>query len=143
MLYAAYGSNLNHNQMDYRCPGAKFLGSTCIKGWKLQFNTFLTIVPDENSLVPLGIWEVDENHLFALDRYEGYPSFYRKVTIKVVLDGQAREVMLYIMNDVRRISPPSSHYLSGVEEGYRDCGMLEYIDYLNKAVSESITAIHK
>ena len=143
MLYAAYGSNLNFNQMDYRCPGAKFLGATTIEGWKLQFNTFLTVVPDSNSLVPLGIWEIDDKNLKSLDRYEGYPDFYRKETITVVLNGKEVEVIWYIMNDVRRISPPSQFYLSGVKEGYKDCGMLEYLKYLDTAVSEVIEAIHK
>lgn len=143
MLYAAYGSNLNFNQMDFRCPGAKFLGVTTIKGWKLQFNTFLTVVPDENSIVPLGIWDVDERNIQALDRYEGYPGFYRKETIKVVLNGEEVEVLWYIMNDVRRISPPSSHYLSGVKEGYADCNMLEYMKHLDNAVSEVLEYMHR
>ena len=36
-LYVAYGSNLNREQMRYRCPTAKFVGTGIIEGYELQF----------------------------------------------------------------------------------------------------------
>jgi len=36
-LYVAYGSNLNKNQMRYRCPTAKFYGIGELQGYELQF----------------------------------------------------------------------------------------------------------
>ena len=36
-LYVAYGSNLNKEQMCYRCPTAKFVGTGIIEGYELQF----------------------------------------------------------------------------------------------------------
>ena len=36
-LYVAYGSNLNKEQMRYRCPTAKFVGTGIIEGYELQF----------------------------------------------------------------------------------------------------------
>ena len=38
MLYFAYGSNLNHQQMENRCDGAKYLKSYTLKGYKLCFS---------------------------------------------------------------------------------------------------------
>ena len=32
-LYVAYGSNLNKEQMRYRCPTAKFVGTGIIEGY--------------------------------------------------------------------------------------------------------------
>ena len=38
MLYIAYGSNLNHQQMKNRCDGSKYLKSYTLKGYKLCFS---------------------------------------------------------------------------------------------------------
>ena len=38
MLYFAYGSNLNHNQMNNRCDGAKYIKKHILKGYKLCFS---------------------------------------------------------------------------------------------------------
>lgn len=68
-LYVAYGSNLNREQMRYRCPTAKFVGTGIIEGYELQFKGALhgacaTIAPKEGAAVPVGIWTIqkpDEN----------------------------------------------------------------------------------
>lgn len=68
-LYVAYGSNLNKEQMRYRCPTAKFVGTGIIEGYELQFKGALhsacaTIAPKEGAAVPVGIWTIqraDEN----------------------------------------------------------------------------------
>lgn len=36
-LYVAYGSNLNKDQMQWRCPRAKFVGTGVIEDYELQF----------------------------------------------------------------------------------------------------------
>ena len=87
-LYIAYGSNLNVRQMKTRCPNAKILGTAKMKGWELLFKgsksgSYLTIEKKENGIVPVVIWEVSESDEKALDRYEGYPTFYYKKDIKV------------------------------------------------------------
>lgn len=35
-LYVAYGSNLNKEQMRYRCPAAKFVGTGIIEGYECK-----------------------------------------------------------------------------------------------------------
>jgi hypothetical protein len=37
IIYLAYGSNLNLEQMAYRCPNAKALGGTKLNGYRLLF----------------------------------------------------------------------------------------------------------
>lgn len=56
IYYLAYGSNLNKNQMAYRCPNAKTIGSMMLKGYELVFKSCLTIEPNKDGEVPLGIW---------------------------------------------------------------------------------------
>lgn len=112
-LYIAYGSNLNVRQMKTRCPNAKILGTAKLKGWELLFKgsksgSYLTIEKKENAIVPVVIWEVDKTDEKALDRYEGYPTFYYKKDIKVqykgIRTGNRRTVtaFAYIMHEERQ-----------------------------------------
>ena len=36
-LYFAYGSNINLDQMAYRCPDAQVVGPVKLEGWELLF----------------------------------------------------------------------------------------------------------
>lgn len=48
-LYFAYGSNINLEQMDYRCPDATVVGPVVLENYELLFRRggFATIVPKE------------------------------------------------------------------------------------------------
>ena len=81
--YIAYGSNLNVQQMQMRCPYAAVLGTAELDGWELLFKgsktgSYLTIEEREGGKVPVTVWAVTETDEAALDRYEGFPSFYYK-----------------------------------------------------------------
>ncbi len=107
-LYVAYGSNLNKEQMCYRCPTAKFVGTGIIEGYELQFKGALhgacaTIAPKEGAAVPVGIWTIQKPDEKRLDLYEGYHehghSFYDKEQIAVKMDdGSTITGMVYIMD---------------------------------------------
>jgi gamma-glutamylcyclotransferase (GGCT)/AIG2-like uncharacterized protein YtfP len=127
-LYIAYGSNLNKRQMAYRCPTARYVGSTVIDGYELLFrghygSAVATIEPKENSSVPIGLWKIGELDEKALDSYEGYPRLYRKEIISVKLNKKKQDAMVYIMNDGRPINLPSRYYFNVISEGYLDCGL--------------------
>ena len=68
-LYIAYGSNINLEQMEFRCPHSKVVGASEIKDYELEFRGVATIVPKENASVPVLIWELDERDLPTLNRY--------------------------------------------------------------------------
>ena len=36
-LYFAYGSNMNDEQMEFRCPDAEAVGTVCLEGYRLAF----------------------------------------------------------------------------------------------------------
>jgi len=139
-LYVAYGSNLNLEQMKYRCPTAKLYGTGEIKNYELQFkgrqdSAFATIAPKEGASVPAAVWEIQPRDELSLDRYEGYPSHYFKRDIPVQLDGEEVNAMVYIMNLKMNFGLPSPHYYQTVYEGYNDCGL--NTDVLDKAVGEN------
>ena len=133
--YLAYGSNLNVDQMKYRCPDAKPAAVTKIPNYRLLFRRgFLTIEPQQGSSVPVVVWKISDRDEKNLDRYEGYPKFYRKEIFPILLNGykdmdayragkrsvqeKVGEAMVYIMNDGFPAQQPSSSYLDTVKRGY-------------------------
>ena len=81
-------------------------------------------VTHKNGSVPVVIWEVDKTDEKALDRYEGYPTFYYKKDIKVqykgIRTGNRRTVtaFAYIMHEERQIGVPSLFCLNTCLDGY-------------------------
>ena len=68
-LYIAYGSNINSEQMAYRCPHSKAVGTSEIKDFELEFRSYATIVPKKGASVPVVIWELEGSDITALNRY--------------------------------------------------------------------------
>ncbi len=129
--YIAYGSNLNIQQMRWRCPAAKIIGTSELKDYRLMFKgsktgSYLTVEPKPGCTVPVAVWEVTANDEKALDRYEGFPDFYYKkelvLPIKGIRTGKVRNrrAFVYIMQKDRKIGVPSIAYLQTCLEGYRD-----------------------
>ena len=132
-LYLAYGSNLNVEQMVYRCPDATPVGIAELKGYHLLFKgsktgSYLTIERREDESVPVVVWLVSEANENALDRYEGCPDFYYKKFMDIeYTDLQSRavkkgEAFVYIMHEDRKCGIPSKQYLETCAEGYRNFG---------------------
>lgn len=134
-LYIAYGSNINLEQMAYRCPHSKVVGTSEIKDFELEFRGVATIVPKENASVPVLIWELDERDLPTLNKYEGWPRLYRQEKMSFELNGKSYEGMAYLMNH-GEISPPSQQYYNTILQGYRENGLDE--SYLQKALENSL-----
>ena len=131
--YVAYGSNLNVRQMLMRCPTARMIGTSVIKDYRLMFKgsqtgSYLTIEPELGSEVPVGVWAVSAADERALDRYEGYPSFYYKKELSLPITGirtgkvRQRNTFVYIMHEDRQLGVPSNLYMRICMEGYSDFG---------------------
>ena len=126
-LYFAYGSNINLEQMDYRCPDASVVGPVVLEGYELLFRRggCATIAPCEGGRVHGLLWSITPKCERSLDRYEGYPRFYDKRKV-MVRDGEGRSlsVMAYIMDErFREPMMPTSAYYNGILEGYRQNGL--------------------
>lgn len=126
--YLAYGSNLNLEQMGYRCIDAKVVGTYNLEGYRLVYKgykdngAYLTIEEYPDSVVPLGIYEVSLGDIVSLDRYEGVPSFYSKYYIPFMIDDKRCKGLIYIMNDGYDYFIPSDEYISVCRDGYNDFG---------------------
>ena len=130
--YIAYGSNLNAEEMSWRCPTARVVGSGMLRDYRLLFCVFATIVPEKGCSVPVAVWEIDEKCEEKLDIYERYPSFYRKEYLDVDIGGEIIRAMVYIMNG-GRARLPGEDYLEVIRQGYRDMSLDEI--YLDDALS--------
>lgn len=147
-LYAAYGSNLNTEQMGYRCPTAEICGKGIIQDYRLLFkgmpdSAYLTIESCRGKKVPVLVWEIGPEDEKALDMYEGYPNFYYKKDIQVELEnGEVVTAMVYIMTDKIKdrisLNPPSRMYWDIVLEGYQSAGFDP--DFLGEALDISTEA---
>ena len=140
MLYVAYGSNMNLNQMDYRCPNSYVIGNGKLKGWKFVFNIHADVIKtnNENDFVPVVVWNIADDDWHKLDMYEGYPSYYVKETVNVILDnGKIEKAIVYVMaNNRKGICPPTQSYFDGICEGYIENGI--DVEYLYEALNHSL-----
>lgn len=119
MLYFAYGSNLNIEQMDKRCPAAKPVTGIIIPNWRLVFRGYADIEPCENATLLGGLWEITKECEKTLDRYEGVNGgLYRKCYFKY----QDQDVLFYRMNETG-IYYPAPWYIEVIKEGYDDFGL--------------------
>lgn len=145
MFYVAYGSNINRNQMAYRCPTAIVYGKGLVKDYRLVFNTHADIIPEIGCEVPVLVWDITSDTEWAtLDRYEGVKGgYYERITVPVTLeDGTTVNGIAYVMTAQRKgFAMPYRQYWDGIVEGYEwqdmDTGYLwEALDYTELKASE-------
>ena len=121
--YFAYGSNMNLEQMKYRCPAAEVVENVRLENYRLAFrgrapgNGVATVLPEKGSYVEGVLWKITEACEKSLDFYEGFPSFYGKESESIRVknrDGVEKEVFVYMMN------APHKDVLDGILEGCKD-----------------------
>ena len=150
--YIAYGSNLNIRQMKFRCPTARIIGTATLPDYELLFKgsktgSYLTVEPKKGESVPVAVWETTETDEAALDRYEGFPTFYYKAEMELPSEGNGtgkirkRKVYVYILDEDRPLGIPSWHYIETCLEGYRAFEFDENI--LFQAIEKSRRVCHE
>ena len=72
-FYFAYGSNMNQEQMEYRCQNSRPLGKVSLLGYRFIINSrgVATIIPHNYSTVNGVLWLLNLKHEFTLDYFEG------------------------------------------------------------------------
>ena len=146
-LYVAYGSNLHLEQMAHRCPTAKVVGTSTLKGRRLLFRgghggAVATVEPYKGGSVPILVWNITSEDETALDRYEGFPFLYRKETVKIKINGKYKTAMVYIMNTdthnggYRPLNQPNASYYATIREGYETAGF--NVSILRQSANDSI-----
>ena len=119
--------------MIMRCPNARIIGTSEIPDYELLFKgsktgSYLTIESKVGASVPVGVWKVNSTDETALDRYEGFPTFYYKTEVELPIKGirtgkiRNRTAFVYIMHEDRPFGIPSRYYVETCLEGYRNFG---------------------
>lgn len=124
-LYIAYGSNLNVQQMKFRCPTARPFAKTVLRNYRLVYrgtltNAHATVEPYAGREVPVVLWTIEPEDEHNLDIYEGYPRYYFKDHLEVQVGRGFVTGMIYIMNEKRKPGRPSQSYIDIIREGYDD-----------------------
>ena len=130
--YMAYGSNMNLEQMERRCPSARISNPAWIelKDYRLVFKSFADIIPAKGMSVPVALWDIIRGNEDTLDRYESFDpknpndGFYKKLYWGSKEEPKAHKFMAYVMTErFNFISPPSENYFMAVLQGYEDFGI--------------------
>lgn len=132
MYYFAYGSNLSRKQMSARCPDSepRFIATLpnhrlIFTGWSRQWRGGVaSIKPLQGEKVVGAVYEVSERDLRLLDKFEGYPANYDRVTKRVITESdQWLEVVTYVKRQQSEETESSRDYLTLIQQGYRDWGI--------------------
>lgn len=117
MMYFAYGSNMNVDQMARRCPGAEIIGTAKLPAHHLVFKGVADCVPGGKYIDGV-VWNINIQHLYTLDRYEGYPHLYDSRSASVILEsGYQISAMFYYMVHGFITAPVPAYYKS-ILDGY-------------------------
>jgi gamma-glutamylcyclotransferase len=133
VYYFAYGLNLSKKQMKERCPDSKPVAIVTLHHYKLVFAGWsrkwrggvASIKPFRGEKVLGAIYEISEEDLRRLDKYEGAPDLYDRVKVTVTNDfGELIEAITYVKAGRLEETQPSREYLSIIQQGYRDWGII-------------------
>jgi hypothetical protein len=130
-VYAAYGSNLNPEQMRLRCPHSPAVGAGWLIGWRLTFGggddmgwegALATMVEDVGAQVFVMTYDLTDEDAAELDRWEGVDlELYRKIRLRVqTLDGDPL-AWTYVLNAYEG-GLPSARYLGLIAEAAERAG---------------------
>ena len=96
-LYFAYGSNMNPARMAKRCPGAIDLGGAVLRNHRVVERLYADIDFEEGADMQGVLYVITEEHLRRLDRFEGYPSVYRRIWVDVEFEDCIYQAVTYEM----------------------------------------------
>jgi gamma-glutamylcyclotransferase (GGCT)/AIG2-like uncharacterized protein YtfP len=138
-LYFAYGSNMDPFQMEKRCPGAEVEGPAMLEDHRLTFvwdspgwgGGVATVEPTPGDHVWGVLWDLTDEHLRALDEYEGVDrNVYLRDTVTVIFEDEPVKAVMYRATD-HRYKAPSARYISALIRGAKAFGVPDgYIDRL-------------
>lgn len=135
MLYFAYGSNMDEEQMSQRCPSSTFYGVATLPEHRLAFTRYskgrgcgvADCLPAKGSEVWGVVYDITETDLSTLDRSEGYlpgraNNAYIRENRQIFMNGdQGRPETVAIYFACRQDNPPlpSPAYKAQIIKGAR------------------------
>lgn len=125
--YFAYGSNMNLEQMAFRCPQSKKLGPAVLNDYKVVERLYADIDEAKGEHTDGLLWKVNDEDFKSLDKYEGYPTHYIRFTVQVIYEGKPVDAIVYKMADgilpEREGKPYTEAYRLRCRKGAEDNGI--------------------
>jgi gamma-glutamylcyclotransferase (GGCT)/AIG2-like uncharacterized protein YtfP len=134
LYYFAYGSNMNWEQMQRRCPSAKFVCVASLKNYRFAIARHsrlrncgtANIFAETGSEVRGIVYDVSEQELAILDGFED--GYRRERMLVLAIDGSQSsiEVLVYIAKEEDDVPLPSSEYKQLIVAGAKHWNMPEF-----------------
>nr|WP_269902753.1 gamma-glutamylcyclotransferase [Lolliginicoccus lacisalsi] len=147
-MYAAYGSNMDPEQMIARAPHSPMAGTGGLEGWRLTFGgddigwegALATVVEEPGSRVFVVLFDVPAEDEVNLDRWEGTEmGIHRKLRVRVDLKGGGSALAWLYVLDAYEGGLPSARYLGVVADAAEKAGAPEdYVRGLRLRASRNV-----
>ena len=123
----AYGSNLSRRRLEQRVGKAHMVKPFLLDGYDLNFNkdgAYANLIASNGKNAPAAAWQLTQEQVRILDRFEGEPEHYMRLGITVVLDEQPILAQIYLANPDQLVmdSCPEGDYLAHILTGYHELG---------------------
>jgi gamma-glutamylcyclotransferase (GGCT)/AIG2-like uncharacterized protein YtfP len=146
-IYAAYGSNMDPEQMLERCPHSPAAGTGWLNGWRLSFGgeelgwdgALAMVVPDADSQVFVALYDLSPHDLELLDYWEGADTgLYNKIKLRVSTLEADVLAWVYVLDGYEG-GLPSARYLGLIAEAAQAAGAPdEYVAELRSRPCRSL-----
>lgn len=123
--YFAYGSNLYYAQMSDRCPESKIISPAILEGYKLIFRKVADVTKRKNEHVNGVLYNVTEEDVKRLHKFEGYPFKYIVKVGDVLVGEKKKKAFWYEIRDKKAnlSSIPTGFYFAKIASGYASFGL--------------------
>ena len=138
MIYFAYGSNMDPEQMQSRCPNHRVIGVGYLNHYTLAFTRWsrswnsgtADILPERGKRVYGVLYDLSLDDLKRMDKFADYPTSYTRQDLVVAFEGESLPALTYMA--VRQgVFFPSKSYLEKMIQGAAKSNIPEkYIDFL-------------
>ncbi len=124
MIYFAYGSNMDGEQMQSRTPGARVIGIGTLPHYALVFTRWsrswnsatADILPEKGKQVCGVLYDLTPEDLKRMDKFADYPNSYVRQDVTVESDGEKLPALTYVA--VRQgVFLPSKAYIGKMIQG--------------------------
>lgn len=124
MIYFAYGSNMDSEQMQSRTPGTRVIGIASLPHYTLAFTRWsrswnsatADILPEKGKQVYGVLYDLTLEDLKRMDKFADYPNSYVRHDVMVESDGEKLPALTYVA--VRQgLFLPSKNYIGKMIQG--------------------------
>jgi gamma-glutamylcyclotransferase (GGCT)/AIG2-like uncharacterized protein YtfP len=146
-IYAAYGSNMDPEQMLERCPHSPAAGTGWLNGWRLSFGgeelgwdgALAMVVPDAASQVFVALYDLSPHDHELLDYWESADTgLYNKIKLRVSTLEADVLAWVYVLDGYEG-GLPSARYLGLIAEAAQAAGAPdEYVAELRSRPCRSL-----